>query len=75
LETELWLSSLVQEKYQGEKACDKNNNNATTTTTTTTTIIIIIPKPQKRWLLQWAAMANTLFSELHSPYDKPYCLM
>ena len=49
---------------------DNNNNNSSSSNIT----IIIIPKPQKRWLLQWAAMANAKFSELHSPYDKPTVL-
>jgi hypothetical protein len=36
LKPERWGSPLVQEKGQGEKACDKRKLNNTTTTTTTT---------------------------------------
>jgi hypothetical protein len=50
---------------------NNNNNNNNDDDDDNTIIIIIIPRPQKRWLLQWAAMANTIFSELHSPCDKP----
>ena len=45
LKPERSSSPLVQEKYRGEKACDKRHPYhiiITTTTTTTTTIIIII---------------------------------
>jgi hypothetical protein len=42
LKPERWGSPFVQEKYRGEKACDKRHPYRTTTTTTTITKIIII---------------------------------
>jgi hypothetical protein len=64
LKPEWWGSLLVQEKYQGENACDKrqNNNNKTTTRTTVTTKMMMMMMTTMATTTTAAAAATTHYN-------------